>query len=88
MRHLPSAVTYLLATTICQALLAAGASAVNDHVTLSTGVPPRTSTSGPVLARTVAGVHERLAGTAPDPGWSPPAGVDLSCRFRSAPHLL
>jgi glycosyltransferase involved in cell wall biosynthesis len=44
--------------------------------------------SWPVLARTVAGVHEQLAGTAPDLDWAPPAEVDLSCRFRSAPHLL
>jgi glycosyltransferase involved in cell wall biosynthesis len=44
--------------------------------------------SWPVLARTIADVHERLAGTDPDLDWSPPAEVDLSCRFRAAPHLL
>jgi glycosyltransferase involved in cell wall biosynthesis len=44
--------------------------------------------SWPVLARTIADVHERLAGTEPDLDWSPPAEVDLSCRFRAAPHLL
>ena len=28
------------------------------------------------------------AGTAPDVSWSLPVDVDLSCRFRSAAHLL
>ena len=42
----------------------------------------------PVLARSVDAVYAELAGTRPDPDWSPPRGVDLSCRFRAAAHLL
>ena len=44
--------------------------------------------SWPVLARSIDAVYDELAGTAPDPDWSMPASVDLSCRFRSAAHLL
>ncbi len=44
--------------------------------------------SWPVLARRVEQVYETLAGTRPDRDWDVPGGVDLSCRFRSAPHLL
>jgi glycogen synthase len=44
--------------------------------------------SWPVLARSIDAVYGELAGTAPDVDWSMPAGVDLSCRFRSAAHLL
>jgi len=44
--------------------------------------------SWPVLARRVAQVYEALAGTAPDLDWGPPRGVDPSCRFRAAAHLL
>jgi glycosyltransferase involved in cell wall biosynthesis len=44
--------------------------------------------SWPVLAGNVDAVYRRLAGTAPDDRWTLPAGVDLSCRFRTAPHLL
>jgi glycosyltransferase involved in cell wall biosynthesis len=44
--------------------------------------------SWPVLARSIADVYDELAGTTPDMSWSPPEHVDLSCRFRSAPHLL
>jgi glycosyltransferase involved in cell wall biosynthesis len=44
--------------------------------------------SWPVLARSIDGVYRSLQGTAPSPGWSMPAEVDLSCRFRSAAHLL
>jgi hypothetical protein len=29
-----------------------------------------------------------VAGTTPSPDWTMPATVDLSCRFRSAAHLL
>jgi glycosyltransferase involved in cell wall biosynthesis len=44
--------------------------------------------SWPVLARSISDVYEELAGTAPDVSWSLPDEVDLSCRFRSAAHLL
>ncbi len=44
--------------------------------------------SWPVLARSIDAVYGELAGTAPDVDWSMPASVDLSCRFRSAAHLL
>ncbi|MCZ2858014.1 glycosyltransferase family 4 protein [Blastococcus sp. VKM Ac-2987] len=44
--------------------------------------------SWPVLARAVDAVHRQVAGTTPDAGWTMPDGVDLSCRFRSAAHLL
>ena len=42
--------------------------------------------SWPVLARTISAVYEGLP--APDLAWSLPEGVDPSCRFRSAAHLL
>ncbi|HEU0103772.1 MAG TPA: glycosyltransferase family 4 protein [Mycobacteriales bacterium] len=42
--------------------------------------------SWPVLARSVSAVYDALP--APDLRWSLPEGVDPSCRFRSAPHLL
>jgi glycogen(starch) synthase len=44
--------------------------------------------SWPVLARSISAVYDELAGTAPDLAWELPGEVDLSCRFRSAPHLL
>ena len=44
--------------------------------------------SWPVLASAVDAVHRQVAGTTPSTGWSMPSGVDLSCRFRSAAHLL
>jgi glycogen(starch) synthase len=45
--------------------------------------------SWPVLARTVAAVYDEVAGAAPGLAEPPlPAAVDLSCRFRTAPHLL
>ena len=44
--------------------------------------------SWPVLARAISDVYDGLAGTAPDLAWSLPEGVDPSCRFRAAPHLL
>ena len=44
--------------------------------------------SWPVLARAVEAVYDSLAGTTPDDDWSLPVGVDPSCRFRAAPHLL
>jgi glycosyltransferase involved in cell wall biosynthesis len=44
--------------------------------------------SWPVLARSIDAVYAELAGTAPDLDWAPPVGVDPSCRFRSAAHLL
>ncbi len=42
--------------------------------------------SWPVLARAVSDVYDRLP--PPDPAWSLPGGVDPSCRFRAAAHLL
>ena len=42
----------------------------------------------PVLARSISAVYDELAGTAPDLDWELPDEVDLSCRFRAAPHLL
>ncbi|MBC7374061.1 MAG: glycosyltransferase family 4 protein [Frankiales bacterium] len=42
----------------------------------------------PVLARSIDEVYRSLIGTAPDLDWSLPEGVDRSCRFRAAPHLL
>jgi glycosyltransferase involved in cell wall biosynthesis len=44
--------------------------------------------SWPVLAASIDAVYAEVAGTTPAPDWSMPAGVDLSCRFRSAAHLL
>ena len=44
--------------------------------------------SWPVLARSISDVYDELAGTAPDVSWSLPDDVDLTCRFRSAAHLL
>jgi glycogen(starch) synthase len=44
--------------------------------------------SWPVLARSIDAVYDELAGTAPDLAWELPGEVDLTCRFRSAPHLL
>ncbi|MBM7807544.1 glycosyltransferase involved in cell wall biosynthesis [Geodermatophilus bullaregiensis] len=44
--------------------------------------------SWPVLARSIDAVYRQVAGTTPDDGWTVPADVDLSCRFRSAAHLL
>ena len=44
--------------------------------------------SWPVLARSIDAVYRELAGTAPDLDWSLPEGVDPTCRFRAAPHLL
>ena len=44
--------------------------------------------SWPVLARSISAVYEELAGTAPDLAWELPGGVDPTCRFRAAPHLL
>lgn len=44
--------------------------------------------SWPVLAYSIDAVYRQVASTAPATGWSMPSGVDLSCRFRSAAHLL
>ncbi len=44
--------------------------------------------SWPVLARSIQAVYDGLAGTSPDLDWSLPEGVDGSCRFRAAAHLL
>jgi glycogen synthase len=44
--------------------------------------------SWPVVAASIDARYRRLAGTLPDTEWSMPSGVDLSCRFRSAAHLL
>jgi glycosyltransferase involved in cell wall biosynthesis len=44
--------------------------------------------SWPVLASAIDGVHRSVVGTTPSADWSMPSGVDLSCRFRSAAHLL
>ncbi|CAN5209088.1 hypothetical protein BH24ACT10_BH24ACT10_00070 [soil metagenome] len=44
--------------------------------------------SWPVLARSISAVYDELAGTGPDLAWSLPDGVDASCRFRTAAHLL
>jgi glycosyltransferase involved in cell wall biosynthesis len=44
--------------------------------------------SWPVLARSIDDVHRSVAGTPPSAGWTMPPTVDLSCRFRSAAHLL
>jgi glycogen(starch) synthase len=41
-----------------------------------------------VLAASIDTVYSAVAGTTPSAGWSMPSGVDLSCRFRSAAHLL
>ena len=46
----------------------------------------RTLYSWPVLARAYDDLYRRLP--EPDHDWSLPADVDLSCRFRAAPHLL
>ena len=44
--------------------------------------------SWPVLAARVDEVYAALAGSAPDQDWRLPDGVDATCRFRAAPHLL
>ena len=44
--------------------------------------------SWPVLAGAVDAQYRALAGTAPATDWAPPSGVDPSCRFRAAAHLL
>ena len=44
--------------------------------------------SWPVLAASIDTVYRQVGGTTPPAGWSMPSGVDLSCRFRSAAHLL
>jgi len=44
--------------------------------------------SWPVLARSIQAVYDGLAGTSPDLGWSLPEGVEGSCPFRAAAHLL
>ncbi|SFP82900.1 Glycosyltransferase involved in cell wall bisynthesis [Geodermatophilus dictyosporus] len=44
--------------------------------------------SWPVLARSIDTVYREVAGTTPSPGRTMPPEVDLSCRFRSAAHLL
>jgi glycosyltransferase involved in cell wall biosynthesis len=44
--------------------------------------------SWPVLAASIDAVYREVAGTTPSADWSMPSGVDLSCRFRSAAHLL
>jgi len=44
--------------------------------------------SWPVLARSIQAVYDGLAGASPDLDWSLPEGVDGSCRFRAAAHLL
>ena len=44
--------------------------------------------SWPVLAASIDAVYGQVGGTTPSTGWSLPSGPDLSCRFRSAAHLL
>ena len=44
--------------------------------------------SWPVLARSIVGVYDAVLGSSPDDEWALPVGVDPSCRFRAAPHLL
>ncbi len=44
--------------------------------------------SWPVLAASIDTVHRSVVGTTPSADWSMPSGVDPSCRFRSAAHLL
>ena len=44
--------------------------------------------SWPVLAARVDNVYTALAGSAPDLDWQLPDGIDPTCRFRAAPHLL
>ncbi|MGY1673488.1 glycosyltransferase family 4 protein [Geodermatophilus sp. SYSU D00710] len=44
--------------------------------------------SWPVLARSIDDVYRSVAGTTPSADWTMPPTVDLSCRFRSAAHLL
>ncbi|SDY68739.1 Glycosyltransferase involved in cell wall bisynthesis [Geodermatophilus africanus] len=44
--------------------------------------------SWPVLAASIDDVYREVVGTTPSDDWSMPAGVDLTCRFRAAAHLL
>ena len=44
--------------------------------------------SWPVVAQQIAGVYDRLQGTAPDNGWTLRVPMDPACRYRAAPHLL
>ncbi|SNS51616.1 Glycosyltransferase involved in cell wall bisynthesis [Geodermatophilus saharensis] len=44
--------------------------------------------SWPVLAASIDDVYRSVVGTAPSADWTMPPEVDLSCRFRSAAHLL
>ena len=48
----------------------------------------RTTYAWPIVAGLVVEAYERVAGTEPSTAWSLPAEPDLSCRFRTAPHLL
>lgn len=74
---LAAALTRLLADAALRARLA---STALDEV--------RSTYAWPVLARTVLDAYASLVGTAPDTGWKLSAPVDLTCRFRAAPHLL
>ena len=42
----------------------------------------------PVIARQISGVYNELVGTAPDNDWAEDWPIDMSCRYRGAPHLL
>lgn len=42
----------------------------------------------PVLASAIESVYHRVVGTTSPDMWAMPSHVDLSCRFRGAPHLL
>ncbi len=44
--------------------------------------------SWPVVARQIMDVTDEIAGTQPDIDWQLSEPIDLSCRFREAPHLL
>lgn len=44
--------------------------------------------SWPVLAASIDAVYQEVGSTGPAADWSMPSSVDLSCRFRSTPHLL
>ncbi len=62
--------------------------ALRDRLRATALAEVRARYAWPVLARSVSGVYDALAGTAPATGFTVPRDVDPSCRFRSAAHLL
>lgn len=62
--------------------------ALRQRITQKAYEEANTLYSWPTIARQIEGVYQSLLGTSPDLNWSSDLPVDLSCRFRAAPHLL